>query len=162
MKKIITLFTAAMLVAGFASAQTGEDAKDVILGKKKRTEQGKEDPTDVLGKRRSDDDRDARYPSGSREAEIDRINREYDYKIQTIRNNNALSAEEKRRMIDYLNQEREKELKKVRKDDRRYDEEDSDDRYKKNKKDKEYKTNKGKHKGWEKGNGNKHRNRDNG
>ena len=158
MKKFITLFTAAFLVAGFANAQTGEDARDVILGKKKKTEQGQQDPRDVLGKRKSDDDRDARYPSGSREAETDRINREYDYKIQTIRNNNALSAEEKRRMIDYLNKEREKELRKVRKDDKKYDDDDRDDR---TKNDQEFKSNRGKHKGWQKGKGNKHRNRDN-
>jgi hypothetical protein len=155
MKKIITLFTAALLIAGFAHAQTPEDARDVILGKKKRTEQRKEEPTDIFGNRRSDE-RTERYPSGSAEAERDRINREYDYKIQTIRNNNALSAEEKRRMIDYLNKEREKELRRVRNyDDRRYDDDDRDER----KKDKRYKSNRGKHKGWEKGKGNKHRDR---
>lgn len=158
MKKIITLFTAALLTAGFANAQTSEDARDVILGKKKKTEQGQQDPRDILGNRRSDD-RTERYPSGSAEAERQRINREYDYKIQTIRNNNALSEEEKRRTIDYLNKEREKELRRVRNDDRRYDD-DRDDRNKKNKKNKEYKTNRGKHKGWNKGKGNKHRDRD--
>lgn len=161
MKKIITLFTAALFSAGIIHAQTPEDARDVILGKKKKAEKGQQDPRDILGNRRSDE-RTERYPSSSEEAERARINREYDYKIQTIRNNNALNEEEKRRTIDYLYKEREKELRRIRKDNRRYDDDDNDrdDRYKKNKKNKDYQSNRGKHKGWAKGKGNKDRDRD--
>jgi len=150
MKKLFTLFAASMLFTAVAQAQTAEDARDVILGKKKRTET-----------KQQEENRTSRYPTGSREAEADRINREYDQKIQSIRNNNTLSAEEKSRMIEYLEKEREKELKRVNKDGRKYEEGDRDDRNAKNKKDKQFKNNRGKHKGWEKGKGNKHRDRDN-
>jgi len=159
MKKIITLLIAAFAFAGL-QAQTTEDARRVILGKKKENSSQK-DPGDIFGsreERRVNEENGTRYPSGSREAQIERINREYDYKIQTIRNNNSLSSAEKERIIRDLNNQRTKKIKQINNDYKRNDrndDDDDDDRYEKR--------NKGKHKGWKKGNGhkkNKHKGHD--
>jgi len=159
MKKIVTLFISAITLAAGAQAQTTEEARRVILGQKKENNK-RNDDGDILGRRddrRNDEDR--RY-SGSREAEIDRVNREYDYKIQSIRNNNTLSSEEKDRIIRGLNRDRDREIKRINNSYKDRRDRDDDDDYRKDKKDKKYKSNRGKHKGWEKGKGNKHRDRD--
>jgi hypothetical protein len=169
MKRITTLLIAAFTLSIAAQAQTTEEeARRVVLGQKKDRSKPRED-RDAESRRNDgpvyEDNR--RNTSGSREAEVDRINREYDYKIQSIRDNNALTREEKQRIITDLNREREKEIRRVnaRSRDRDYDDRnDDDDRDKdddRNKKNKKYKSNRGKHKGWEKGKGNKHRDRDN-
>ncbi|HEX2536623.1 MAG TPA: DUF1542 domain-containing protein [Chitinophagaceae bacterium] len=170
MKKIITLLLAAGAF-GSAVAQTAqEDARRVILGgknKSSRTTDRNSDSRDVV---LGGDDRRVvygesgnRYPSGSREASIDGINRQYDAKIQSIRNNRNLTAAEKERIIRDLNNERNRQIRAIssrndryeRRDNSRYDDDD-DRRYKKNKR---YKGNNGNHYGWKKGKGNKHRNR---
>lgn len=166
MKKIITLlvFFGAYTAV---SAQTTEDAKRVILGQKKGTRTTRTgDSKDVIfgGDRRVYDDNGNRYPSsGSREAEIDQVNREYNQKIYSIRNNPNLSSAEKERIIRQLEAERTRKIRAIngryedrryddRRDDRRYD--DDDDRYE----GKKYgKHNNGKKLGWEKGVGNPHR-----
>ncbi|MFN2458281.1 MAG: hypothetical protein ABR502_08790 [Chitinophagaceae bacterium] len=175
MKKILLLLIS---FGGFASlfAQSNpemEEAKRVILGNKKnsrtseerRTSDRNKDPRDVvLGRDRRVYDESGRrypdnYPYGSRDAQIEQVNREYDAKIQSIRNNPTLSAAEKERMIRQLNRDRVERIKRINneyKKDRRYDDDDDDD-YKKDKKDKKYKKNNGNHYGWEKGVGNPHR-----
>lgn len=152
MKKIITLLIAVAAFAG-AEAQSNkiEEAKRVVLGG------GGNNDRDIYEERRVGS-RD--YPYGtSREAEIDRINRDYDLKIQSIRNNPYLSSSEKERTIRQLNNEREKRIREInsyedRNRDRRYDD---DDNYRKNKKNK---SNNGKHKGWTKGKGNQKKYKD--
>jgi hypothetical protein len=147
MKKIITLLIAVAAFAG-AEAQSNkiEEAKRVVLGGG-----GNNNDRDIYEDRRVGS-RD--YPSGtSREAEIDRINRDYDLKIQSIRNNPYLSSAEKERTIRQLNNERERRIRELnnsyegRDRDRRYDNDD-------NRKVKKNKSNNGKHKGWTKGKGN--------
>jgi len=159
MKKIITLFFCIGVIT-FANAQTPqEEARRVILngGKNKNTDRDSRNSRDVVigGDRRIYDEDNRGYPtSGSREARIDQINRDYDAKIQSIRNNRYLSAEEKERTIRQLNNDRERAIRQVNNQsndrrDRRYDD-DRDDR--------KYKSNNGNRYGWEKGKGNPHRN----
>ncbi len=170
MKKFITLLIAfSTLATTFAQDSRSEEAKRVILGKKRdsRTNSPSQDPRDVVldrDERRNGGSYPETYPypnGGSREAQIDQINRDYDLKVQSIRNNPYLSADEKSRIIRRLNEERAERIRQVNYDyrygnsrDKRYD--DDDDDYGKNKK---YKKDNGKHLGWEKGRGNPHRSR---
>ena len=168
MKKVITLLLIVSTVAS-ASAQTSqEESRRVVLGtggggtRTERTSTGS-NPTDViLGRdRRVEDNQGTRYPSGTygtREQQIDRLNREYDAKIYSIRNNRTLTAAEKERMIRQLEADRARRIREInnryygdRRDDRRYDDDDD------NRKDKKYKSNNGNHYGWEKGKGNPHK-----
>lgn len=150
-----------------ANAQTSqEDSRRVVLGTGgggTRTERtsGGSNPVDViLGRdRRVEDNQGTRYPSGTygtREQQIDRVNREYDAKIYSIRNNRTLTAAEKERMIRQLEADRARRIREINNRyydrDRRYDDRDDDYR-----KDKKYKSNPGNHYGWEKGKGNPHK-----
>ena len=161
MKKIFALLLS-FSVAGIAMAQNSkiEEARRIIKGGDTRTT---EERRGVYG----DDDRV--YDNESREARVDRINREYNAKIQAVRNNRFLSAAQKERKIRELQAERNRQIREVngtygrtqdrryedRRNDRRYDD---DDRYEKEKKNKN-KGNNGKHLGWEKGKGNPHKGR---
>lgn len=154
MKKFITLLIAVAAFAG-AEAQSNkiEEAKRVVLGGGGNNNNDR----DIYEDRRVGS-RD--YPYGtSREAEIDRINRDYDQKIQSIRNNPYLSSAEKERTIRQLNNERERRIREInnsyedRNRDRRYDDDN-------NRKARKNKSNNGKHKGWTKGKGNQKKYKD--
>ena len=156
MKRILTLLIAVGLVAG-ASAQTSkEEARRVILGGGNKN--GGNNPSErsrdvILGDRDNDNNNRRTYPnsypnSGSR---ADQINREYDIKINSIRNNPNLSQSEKQRIIRELEADRARKLRQAG----NYGNNNRD-----YKKDKKHKSNNGKHKGWTKGKGNKHRDRD--
>lgn len=149
-KLLILLISFGSVTAIFAqSTPEMEEAKRVILGQKKNSRTN-DDQARRNDDRRVNEESGTRYP-GSREAEIDRVNREYETKIQSIRNNPTLSAEEKERLIRQLNKER---VEKIRRINKSYKDYDGDD----DKKDKKYgKNNNGKKLGWEKGVGNPHR-----
>lgn len=148
MKKILTL----LLVAGAftaAQAQTSrEEARRVILGGGSGNGSNGGNRDVILGGGSNGDSYPTypgNYPSGSRQAEIDCINRDYDNKIQSIRNNGYLSNGEKDRAIRQLERDRQARIKQVngsynRNRDR---DDDDDDRY-------ENRRNNGKHKGWNK------------
>jgi hypothetical protein len=155
MKQILTLF---ICVAAFISVQAQtpqEEARRVILGQKK-TDDRNSSPNgrDIIlgGDRRVDEERGSRYPNGTREQQVDQVNREYDAKVQSIRNNPYLSSTEKERAIRQLNNDRTRRIKEINdrnNDRRRYEnrsERDNDDRYERH--------DNGKHKGWKKGKGN--------
>ena len=149
MKKLITLvFIIGGFTTGFAQSTTIDRAKEVIT--KERTNTSGSYPDN---RRVSTDDR---YPnSTSREAEISEINKRYDAKIQAVRVNPILSAEEKERRIKNLEYERAQQIREI--NNRYYGGND----YSKNKnkaQGKAYgkKDNPGKHLGWEKGKGNPH------
>ena len=166
MKKIITLVVLLSLfnIVFAQSSPQIEEAKRVILGPKKSSNPNQGDPRDVVlgNDRRVYDDNGNRYPNtypgSSKQAQIDQINREYDSKINSIRNNAYLSSAEKERMIRQLEADRARRIRQINdqyygddeRNDRRYDD---DDRFEK----KKYKKNNGKHLGWEKGKGNPHR-----
>lgn len=164
MKKLITLLIATGAFAAVHAQTTRDEARRVILGQEKK---GSSSTTSrngrdvILGggnETTYPNSYPNNYPSGSRQAEIDRVNREYDSKIWSIRNNNTLTPEEKARMIRQLEQDRARKIRQINQSDRggygkkgkKYDD---DDYYeKRNKKDN------GKHLGWEKGKGNPHKN----
>lgn len=183
MKLFITLLAATLPFTGLlAQSQTTEEAKRVILGE--RRDSRNDDSKDVVLGR---DGRPVYEERGStnernRQARINQVNREYDAKVRSIRNNNTLSRSEKERIIRDLEEERSRRIREInsdrnrrdndhRNDDRRNDDRRNDDRRrddrsyergyenKKGKKDKN-KGNNGKHKGWQKGKGNPHRDRD--
>ena len=170
MKKIITLLlTIGAFTSVFAQTQADKDeARRVILGQpKNKTSYPTQDGRNViLGSdgRRVYGDNGSRYPdsypNGSAQQQIDQINREYNNKIYSIRNNPTLSSAEKERMIRQLENDRNRRIQQINNrynnnnnNRRRYD--DDDDDYKKEKK--HGKGNNGNHYGWEKGKGNPHR-----
>ena len=147
MKKLIILIVIiASTVTSFSQSRTIEKAKEVIT---------KEPTNNYPDNRRVSTDN---YPAaGSREAEINEINRRYDAKIQAVRVNPVLSAEEKERRIKDLEYERAQQVRQI--NNRYYS---NNDRTKNKNKStgKAYrkKDNPGKHLGWEKGKGNPHKN----
>lgn len=173
MKQLVTL-ALSFLIIGSTFAQTEaerEEARRIILGQKKGSAPGSKESREVIlggDNRRVYDERyPENYPTGSssRSAEIERVNREYDQKIQSIRYNNSLSAAEKERIIRQLESDRRKRIHAINKyyneDQKRYkkyddDEDDDDD----DDDDRKYKKgNNGRHLGWEKGKGNQKKRR---
>lgn len=161
MKKILTLLIA---TGAFLSinAQSREEARRVILGDNRSTD-GRNDRDVILGRGGNN----GQYPSGNstgRQYQIDQINREYDNKIYSIRNNPHLSSAEKERAIRQLENDRQRRINAIsrqyKNDERRYDDDDDDYRYERGDR-----RDNGKHKGWYKKNKNKNwkkgnRNRD--
>ena len=156
MKRILTLLIGLGAISATYAQTPQEEARRVILngGKDKKTDRDTRNSRDVV----IGGDRDiyGNYPAGSREAEIDRINRDYDARIESVRNDRRLSNEEKERAIRQLNNERARAIRQVNND--RRDRRDDDDRDREYKKDKKYKSNNGNRYGWEKGKGNPHKN----
>jgi hypothetical protein len=149
MKKLIILgLILTSFATSFAQSSTIDKAKEVI------TKQPKNNPETYPDNRRVSTEN---YPtSGSREAEISEINRQYEAKIQAVRVNPILSAEEKERRIKALEYER---AQKVRQVNNRYYGSDDYSKKQNKAKGKAYgkDNNPGKRLGWEKGKGNPHR-----
>jgi hypothetical protein len=162
MKKFITLLMTAMAVSGaFAQSADTEEARRILSGGSSRNTYPSNDG-------RVYDNR-GNYPT-SKSGNVDAVNRDYDAKINSIRNNRNLSNAEKDRIIRDLERQRQRRIQEIRgNNDRRYDDRRNDDRrYDKDKRrydrnDKNYgkknkqKGNNGKHLGWQKGKGNPHR-----
>lgn len=153
MKKILAILLAAGAYSGaLAQSSTTERAKDIIYGEPTpgKTTKSKDIKTgedrDIFGRRTTS------YPS-SREGRIDRVNREYDEKIQSIRNNRRLSSSEKEKMIRVLNEERAREIRAINGNYKQYDGRQKDKKFKHHKHKNKYKDHPGKHKGWSKGKG---------
>ena len=107
MKRRLITFSFILLTLG-ASAQTSrEEARRVILGGGERTGSRTETP--------SSSDRSIFRPrtANSSNAQVNEINREYDRKIQSIRNNNTLSSAEKERTIRQLERDRDQKIRQV-------------------------------------------------
>ena len=169
MKKIVTLFfCVGAVTAAFAQTSEQDKARRVILsggGATPKTDKDTRNSRDIIlgGERRVYDETSTNYPypgtyptSGSRQAQIDQANRDYDAKIRSIRNNGQLSSAEKERIIRDLNNDRARVIRQINgrnedRRDRRYDDDDD------NNKNKKYKSNNGNHYGWEKGKGNPHK-----
>jgi hypothetical protein len=164
MKHIVTL-ALSFLIIGAAAAQTQaerEEARRIILGQQKKgsTPGSKESRDVILGgdnRRIHEEQYPGTYPNGSssRAAEIERVNREYDSKIQSIRYNNSLSAAEKEKIIRQLESDRRKRINAINKyynedgkRNKKYDDDDDNNGHR------NHKGNNGKHLGWEKGKGN--------
>jgi hypothetical protein len=154
MKKIITLLFAAAAFVSVQAQTSREEARKVVLGGQKGSttttktpDSRTENPRDVvLGGSTSE--------SSSRQAQIDQVNREYDAKIASIRNNPTLTQEEKDQAIARLERDRARKIRAINNQDDKYDDDDKNSE----KKHKNAKGNNGKHLGWEKGVGNPHKN----
>ena len=161
MKKIITLLIAVGAFVAVNAQTSKEEARRVVLGGSKdgngnTSTKGRDV---ILGGGNNGNENTRTYPSsypnsGSREAEIDRVNREYDNKIYSIRNNGTLTQSEKERMIRQLEKDRDKKIKAINSD-KTYGKKSKD--Y--NDDDRDGKSNNGKHKGWTKGKGNQKKNK---
>lgn len=142
MKQILTLLMATTLLGSSTLfAQSREETRRVILGSPSDngTYDNRRDRDDVYD--RDNDGRYSRNNKTNRRYEAEQINREYDNKIRSIRNNRYLSYDEKERMIKQLERDRRQQLARVNRNfnnrDRRYND---NARY--------AKKNNGKHKGW--------------
>ncbi|NTS41485.1 hypothetical protein HRG84_11275 [Flavisolibacter sp. BT320] len=149
MKRILTLLLATGAVLSL-HAQSREETRRVVLGDRtdNGTYNGRNDRDVVLGRGNNE-----RYPNGNysnnRQYEIDRVNREYADKINSIRNNRQLNNAEKERTIRQLERDRQQRIAEINRgyndrNDRRYD----DDRYSRGEQARHAKGNNGKHKGW--------------
>lgn len=148
MKKILTLLIAA---GAFVTlhAQSREETRGVILGSPNENGRyGSRDRDVILG-----GGNNSQYPNTypnngnygyDRQYQVDQINREYNVKIESIRNNRYLSYQERDRMIRQLERERQIRIAEIN---RQY----SNARYN----DRNDKHDNGKHKGWNKKNKNK-------
>jgi hypothetical protein len=152
MKKIITLIIAAGAFMAVQAQTTRDEARRVVLGQEKKNSSSNEGRDVILGRGNNGTNHPGsypnNYPAGSRQSEIDRVNRSYDAKIWSIRNNNRLSRAEKDRMIRQLEKDRAKRIREINQGRSGY-----------GKKGKRYGKNddRGKHLGWEKGRGNPHK-----
>ena len=140
MKKIITLFTAIAAFVAVHAQSSRDEARKVILGQEKNKGTSSQEGRDIiLGGGNNRSNYPESYPT-SRQSQIDQVNREYDAKVWSIRNNRTLSQAEKARMIRQLEEDRARRIREVN----------QNDGYGK-------KGDKGKHLGWEKGKGNPHK-----
>jgi len=157
MKKIITLSLAVMAFAALHAQTSRDEARKVILGDSKNKSGGTTSTQGrdvILGGGNGSYPNNTgnypnTYPNSSRDQQIAQVNREYDQKIYSIRNNPTLSAAEKERMIRQLEQDRARRIQQINKQYGQYQKKrdhDNDD-------DHEHHDN-GKHKGWKKGKGN--------
>ncbi len=156
MKKIITLVLAVAALATANAQTTKEEARRVILGQPKTSPDNTPDRESrdvILGGGNNGGSYPKtyprNYPSGSKEAQIAQINRDYDAKIQSIRNNRYLTRAEKDRAIRQLEKDRAHKIKEI--NSRYYGGKNKGHKYAK------HKGNNGKHLGWEKGKGNPHK-----
>jgi hypothetical protein len=105
MKKIITLlFGMAMLTSVFAQF----DQQDMYQNNKNVA-------ANDFRKHDKDNDRYGRYyfTPKERDFQIAQIKREYDYKIQAVKNKHFMGWYQKKRQIDFLQDQREKEIRMV-------------------------------------------------
>lgn len=147
MKQILTLLLAASTF-GTLHAQSREESRRVILGGGNETSRSGD--RDVILGGGNGNSRYPQSPNGTygndRQYQIDQVNREYDAKIYSIRNNPHLSNQEKERTIRQLERDRQRRVNDISRrsnNDRNYE----DDRYERR--------DNGKHKGWYKKNKNK-------
>jgi hypothetical protein len=104
MKKVFALVLAlGAMSAVFAQRgyDHGNESRDVILGQQNRS---------VYNNNRNND---GYYSSRERDEQIDRINRTYNWKIQSVRNDRHLRNAEKRREIRFLENERDTKIREV-------------------------------------------------
>ena len=121
MKKILTLLLAAGAFIT-VQAQSKEETRRVILGGGNGSANERNYPNGgrdvILGGGRDNEGSYPTYPNSypsnsDRQYQIDQVNREYDAKIQSIRNNGYLSYDEKQRAIRQLEKDRQKRLEQI-------------------------------------------------
>ena len=104
MKKVFALVLAlGAMTAVFAQRgyDHGNESRDVILGQQNRS---------VYNNNRGND---GYYSSKERDEQIERINRSYNWKIQSVRNDRYLRKSEKKREVRLLENERDARIREV-------------------------------------------------
>lgn len=104
MKRLFALVLAlGAMTAVFAQRgyDRGNESRDVILGQQNRS---------VYNNNRSND---RYFSSRERDAQIERIRRNYNWRIQSVRNDRYLRNAEKRREIRFLENERDAKIREV-------------------------------------------------
>ena len=165
MKKILTLLIAAGAFVAVNAQTSRDEARRIILGDGGNSG-GNNSSTKgrdvILGGGNGGNDTRT-YPNsypgrGSRQAQIDQINREYDAKIYSIRTNSHLSEAEKERAIRQLENDRDRRIREINRSSNSQGHKNgknngncNDDRH-----------DNGKHKGWTKGKGNQKKNKHSG
>jgi hypothetical protein len=150
MKKILTLLIAFGTVAAVQAQTSRDEARRVILGQPKSGNYPTDSRDVILGGGNYPNSSypNNNYPYGSREAQVEQINRDYNYRIQQVRNNRYISRAERERQIRALEREREMRIRNLnRQNNGNYGRNTDYERH-----------DNGKHLGWEKGVGNPHRN----
>jgi len=135
MKRIFTLVFALGTLA-VAQAQPGsrdnrDNRQNVPVVVQPNDQRGYDNGRDVVYDRNDRYDHNDRFSNDRRRnMEIAQINREYDFKIQKVRNSFFMSRFEKERQIRWLQEKRQREIKMVyyKYSDRRDDRHDRDDR----------------------------------
>jgi len=116
MKKVFALvFALGAMTAVFAQGGYGRnESRDVILGQPNRNVY--------------DHNRNGNYYGMDRQAEINRINQEYNWRIQQIQHDRYLRRSERRRQIRFLEAERDQRIREVMRsyNDRNYNRRDRD------------------------------------
>lgn len=115
MKKILTLLLFAGAVTVANAQNSRDEARRVILGGGNGSENGGNGRDVILGGGNNGNNYPGNYPQGNnnRQYQIDQVNREYDSKIQSIRNNQYLSYDEKDRAIRQLERDRQARLQQI-------------------------------------------------
>jgi len=104
MKKVFALVLAlGAMTAVFAQRgyDRRDESRDVILGQQNRS---------VYNNNRSND---GYYSSRERDVQIERIRRDYDWRIQSVRNDRYLRKAEKKREVRLLENERDTKIREV-------------------------------------------------
>lgn len=158
MKKIFTLLFCIGASATLFAQTNSEQSRDIILGREPRQTDSRTSKDVILGKKNRSvrNNEQTTSTSTSTRRQIDAVNREYEAKIQSIRNNRYLSAAEKDRAIRQLENDRNKRIRELKgtNTNRRYNDRTPNNKSNKVKKNK---GNNGNHYGWEKGKGNPHK-----
>jgi hypothetical protein len=158
MKKIITLLIAAGAFVAVHAQTSRDEARRVILGGGNGDNSSTRGRDVILG---GGNDNTRTYPNsypgntGSRQAQIDQVNREYDAKIYSIRNNGTLTQSEKERMIRQLEMDRARRIREIN----QYSNRSYGSKGKNHGDEYEERHDNGKHKGWTKGKGNQNKNK---
>lgn len=111
MKKIFTLLVAVAVFAA-VNAQNGDNRQQGQWNNNQQNDQWNNRNNNGYG-------RDDHYNNGRkgmerrRDMEIARINRDYEFRIERVRNNFFMNRFEKRRQISYLQEMRDREIRKV-------------------------------------------------
>ena len=117
MKQFLTLLLAVGAFSTLQAQTSREESRRVILGGGSGSGNNGSNGRDVIlggGNNGEAYPYPGNYPSGgSRQSTIDQINRDYDNKIQSIRNNPYLNNEEKQRAIRQLERDRQSRIRQV-------------------------------------------------
>ncbi|MGG9963562.1 hypothetical protein [Ferruginibacter sp. SUN106] len=111
MKKIITMLLVAAGTISFASAQS-HNQKDIPWNDNKKMNNDRDDH-DAFEKGKNVDYNDSYFSYKEKMAKLEKIDREFDRKIDAVKFNRRLSGREKGKQIQFLQMQKQKEINQV-------------------------------------------------